>query len=81
MNPNSLRCPSYCPGEGSYSAGLLLNIFLVIIADGIVGLIYDIAKSVSYAPTGGFESGFHLYLPPIVMLFWLYPKSVKCPSY
>ena len=53
----------------------------MIIADGIVGFIYDTAKSISYAPTGGFESGFHLYLPPIVMLFGLYPKSVKCPSY
>ena len=53
----------------------------MIIADGIVGLINEIAKSGSYAPTGGLESGFHLYLPPIVILFGLYPKSVKCPSY
>ena len=81
LYPNSFKCPSYWPGAGSYSGCLLLNKFLVIIADGIVGLIYDIAKSVSYAPTGGFESGFHLYLPPIVMLFGLYPNSIKCPSY
>jgi hypothetical protein len=34
----------------------------------------------SYAPTGGLESGFHMYFPPIVILFGEYPNSL-CASY
>ena len=81
LKPKSFKCPSYCPGAGDYSAGLLMNWSLEIIADGIVGLVYTDAYSILYAPTGGLESGFQTYLPPIVIFFVLYPKSLRCPSY
>ena len=43
-------------------------------------MIYN-PDAISYAPTGGFESGFQIYFPPIVILFVLKPKSFRCPSY
>jgi hypothetical protein len=50
-------------------------------AERIVGFVKIVAYSILYAPTGGLESGFQTYFPPIVMLFELNPKSFRCPSY
>jgi hypothetical protein len=39
LNPNSFRCPSYCPGAGDYSGVFFGNKFFVMIAEGIVGFV------------------------------------------
>jgi hypothetical protein len=79
--PNSVRCPSYWPGPGKVSCLLLFPTVSLIKAAGTLGFVITHHYNISYAPNGGFESGFQTYFPPIVILFVLKPKSFRCPSY